>query len=56
VYVTGGLTEMIEVDKGQKVQSPEKSCERYDICTDKWQQISPLLAGSAKASPSLMAV
>ena len=55
IYVCGGLKTLSEVDKGQLYASPEKSCERFNIFTNKWEEIANLGEG-AKAAPTLIVV
>ena len=55
IYVCGGLKTLSEVDRGQENPSPEKTCERYNILTNEWEEISNIGDG-AKAAPSLIIV
>ena len=43
IYVVGGLTSLSENDKGQKYPTPEKTNERYNVETNSWINIAPLL-------------
>jgi hypothetical protein len=55
IYVCGGLKTLSEVDRGQLNPSPEKTCERYNITTNQWEDMANLGEG-AKASPTLVIV
>jgi hypothetical protein len=56
IYVTGGLSALTEIDRGQKQPTPIGSCEKYNIETNTWTNIAHLVQGAWRASSSLVAV
>ena len=56
IYVTGGLSTLSEVDRGQKHPTPVTACERYNTMTNVWEKIPEMPLAGARAAPSLLLV